>query len=103
MAPEANTHLGPLSGGRSVTPEDEKHSHFFWSYAHKFRLEDRDFRRILTDRSQEGFEEDKFFIEKQQGVIDEGGSEGTAFILADNGLAMGRRLLDQKLAKEAAA
>jgi phenylpropionate dioxygenase-like ring-hydroxylating dioxygenase large terminal subunit len=85
-----------------ATPEDEKHTHFFWSYAHNFRINDPEFTRMLTDRILEGFKEDKFFIEKQQAVIDEGGEEGMAFILADNGLTLGRRLIEQKLAEEAA-
>lgn len=83
-----------------VTPEDERHSHFFWSYAHNFRIEDGDFTRMLGDRIQEGFLEDKFFIEAQQRVVDESGDDPMAFILADNGLALGRRLIAEKLALE---
>jgi hypothetical protein len=57
---------------------------------------------MLTDRILEGFKEDKFFIERQQLVIDESTDDPMAFILADNGLALGRRLIEQKLAEEAA-
>lgn len=85
-----------------ATPEDERHTHFFWSYAHNFRLEDREFTKMLTDRILEGFLEDKFFIEAQQKIIDESGEDPMAFILADNGLALGRRLIEQALAEERA-
>ncbi len=84
-----------------ATPEDARHTHFFWSYAHNFRIEDAGFTRMLTDRIEEGFREDKFFIEAQQKVIDESGDDAMAFILADNGLALGRRLIAAKLAAEA--
>ena len=86
-----------------ATPEDERNTHFFWSYAHNFRIDDPDFTRMLTDRILEGFLEDKFFIERQQIMLDESADDPMAFILADNGLAMGRRLIEQKLAEEALA
>lgn len=86
-----------------ATPEDETHTHFFWTYAHNFRIEDAEFTRMLGDRILAGFLEDKFFIEKQQEMIKEGGAEGMAFILADNGLALGRRLIEQEIAKETAS
>jgi hypothetical protein len=48
--------------------------------------------------------EDREIIEAQQLVIDEAEADAKmAFILADNGLTLGRRLIDQKLAEEAAA
>lgn len=84
-----------------VTPEDERNSHFFWSYAHNFNIENKEFTKLLAGRILEGFEEDRVMIEAQQRMIDEGGADGMAFILADNGLALGRRLLDERLKKEA--
>ena len=85
-----------------ATPEDERNTHFFWSYSHNFRIDDPAFTQMLTDRIEEGFKEDKFFIEAQQKIIDESGDDAMAFILADNGLALGRRLIEAKLAEEAA-
>lgn len=86
-----------------ATPEDERHTHFFWSYAHNFRIDDPTFTKMLTDRIQEGFFEDKFFIEKQQLMMDESEGDEMAFILADNGLTLGRRLIDKALAEESEA
>jgi phenylpropionate dioxygenase-like ring-hydroxylating dioxygenase large terminal subunit len=85
-----------------VTPEDEKNSHFFWTYAHNFNIENNEFTKHLASRILEGFEEDRIMIEAQQRMIDEAGDEGMAFILADNGLALGRRLLDERLKNEGA-
>ena len=80
-----------------VTPEDERNSHFFWTYAHNFNIDDMAFTQKLADRIAEGFEEDRTIIEAQQRMIDEGGEEGMAYILADNGLALVRRMTDARM------
>ena len=86
-----------------VTPEDERNSHFFWTYAHNFNLEDATFTARLADRIAEGFEEDRTMIEAQQKVIDESEGDPMAYIHFDNGLSLGRRLLAEALAVEASA
>ncbi|PZU75331.1 MAG: LysR family transcriptional regulator [Rhizobium sp.] len=86
-----------------VTPEDERNSHFFWTYAHNFNLEDATFTARLADRIAEGFEEDRTMIEAQQKVIDENDGDTMAYIFVDNGLTLGRRLLTEALAAEAAS
>lgn len=86
-----------------VTPEDERNSHFFWSYAHNFDVQNAELTRMLAARILEGFEEDKAMIEAQQRMIDESGDDPMAFILADNGLALGRRMIEARLAEEATA
>lgn len=85
-----------------VTPEDEGNSHFFWTYAHNFNTHDAAFTRKLAARILEGFVEDKTMIEAQQKVIDEDGEEGMGYILADNGLALFRRLLQKRIDSEQA-
>ena len=84
-----------------VTPETEKSSHFFWSYAHNFNLGDTKFTTMLTDRIAEGFEEDKDIIEAQQIIIDENPAKPFAYIHFDRGMSAGRKRLAQELAKEA--
>lgn len=83
-----------------VTPEDEHNSHFFWTYAHNFNLQDAQFTARLADRIAEGFEEDRTIIEAQQKVIQASGDDKMAYIFVDNGLALGRRLLARRLAEE---
>jgi phenylpropionate dioxygenase-like ring-hydroxylating dioxygenase large terminal subunit len=85
-----------------VTPEDDKHSHFFWSYAHNFNLGDPAFTTQLTDRIAEGFEEDRLMIEAQQRVIDESGDDKMVYVHFDKGLTIGRDKLAAALAREAA-
>ncbi|HKR88560.1 MAG TPA: aromatic ring-hydroxylating dioxygenase subunit alpha [Phenylobacterium sp.] len=83
-----------------VTPEDEHHSHFFWTYAHNFDISNADLTRKLAARLTTGFQEDKDMIEAQQKVIDEYGEDGMGYIFADNGLALFRRLLRARIDAE---
>jgi len=84
-----------------ITPETEKSSHFFWSYAHNFNLGNPEFTTMLTDRIAEGFEEDKEMIEAQQVIVDENSDKTFAYIHFDRGLSAGRKALAQALADEA--
>ena len=83
-----------------VTPEDEQNSHFFWTYAHNFNLDDSAFTRKLAARIAEGFEEDRVMIEAQQDEVNRSAGDEMTFILADNGLALGRRMIAEKIAAE---
>ena len=83
-----------------VTPEDETHSHFFWSYAHNFNLEDKNFSQAISDRIAEGFEEDKDMIEAQQIIVNENPDMSMSYIHFDTGLTQGRKLLEKALAEE---
>lgn len=87
-----------------ITPEDENNTHYFWTYGHNFALDNREFTEALAERISAGFVEDREMIEAQRGIIEESEGEDVdmAFILADNGLALGRRLIAAKLAEEAA-
>lgn len=85
-----------------ITPEDERNTHYFWTYGHNFALDCPDLTQVLADRIAAGFKEDRDMIEAQQLVIDESDDDPMAFILADNGLTLGRRLIDQKITAEAA-
>lgn len=86
-----------------ITPEDATHTHFFWTYAHNFNLDDPAFTASLAARIQVGFDEDRDMIEAQQKVIDVNGDEGMAYIFVDAGLTHGRRLLERAIAAEAGA
>lgn len=84
-----------------ITPETEKSSHFFWSYAHNFNLGEPKFTTMLTDRIAEGFEEDKEMIEAQQIIVDENPDIPFAYIHFDRGLSAGRKALAKALQEEA--
>ena len=83
-----------------VTPEDERNSHFFWSYAHNFHLQDREFSQMLSDRIAEGFAEDKAIIEAQQVIVNENPDIAMTPIHFDNALARGRKMLATALREE---
>jgi phenylpropionate dioxygenase-like ring-hydroxylating dioxygenase large terminal subunit len=85
-----------------ITPEDENSTHYFWTYGHNFALDNGDLTQALAERISGGFKEDREMIEAQAEVIQESGDDKMAFILADNGLTLGRRLIEEKLAEEAA-
>ncbi|WP_263588025.1 aromatic ring-hydroxylating dioxygenase subunit alpha [Sphingopyxis sp. GC21] len=85
-----------------ITPEDENNTHYFWTYAHNFALENSELTQALAERISAGFQEDRDMIEAQQLVVNESGDDKMAFILADNGLTLGRRLIEAELAAEAA-
>lgn len=85
-----------------ITPEDEYNTHYFWTYGHNFALDNRELTDALAERVSAGFVEDKAMIEAQQKVVNESGDDAMAFILVDNALTLGRRLIDEKIAEEAA-
>ncbi len=85
-----------------VTPETDKTSHFFWSYAHNFNLGNPKFTTMLTDRISEGFQEDKDMIEAQQIIVDENDDIPFAYIHFDRGMSAGRKALAKALDEEAA-
>ncbi|WP_156397317.1 MULTISPECIES: aromatic ring-hydroxylating dioxygenase subunit alpha [unclassified Sphingomonas] len=101
-APEGNRVAEALQfhAVQIITPEDERNAHFFWAYAHNFNLESSNLTERLAARIQEGFEEDRNFIEAQQKVVDESGDDPMAYIFVDAGLTHGRRLLASLLARE---
>lgn len=83
-----------------ITPEDDKNSHFFWSYAHNFNLEDAEFSQAISDRIAEGFEEDKEIIEAQQVIVDENPEVEMRYIHFDRALTQGRKLFDKAFTQE---
>lgn len=83
-----------------ITPADERNTHYFWVYAHNFALDDSNLTEALAARVSAGFVEDREMIEAQQLVIDESGEDRMAYTHFDNGLTLGRRLIDARIAEE---
>ncbi|MDE2352584.1 MAG: aromatic ring-hydroxylating dioxygenase subunit alpha [Alphaproteobacteria bacterium] len=96
LAPEA-MHFHSI---QIVTPEDERNSHYFWMYAHNFDLQNAALTKMLSDRVEGGFVEDRTMIEAQQQVIAETGEAGMAYIHFDNAMSLYRRLLSKAIAQE---
>lgn len=53
-----------------MTPETRRSTHFFWNYLHDFDLQDPNIAISLRNSIEEGFYEDKGFIEGQQKLLD---------------------------------
>lgn len=103
-APEGKLAPGTMvfHSNQLITPEDERNTHYFWTYAHNFELENSELTEALAARVSAGFVEDRAMIEAQQAVVDESGDDEMAYTHFDNGLTLGRRLIDAKIAEEAA-
>ena len=85
-----------------ITPADERNTHYFWVYAHNFALDDRRLTDSLAERVSAGFVEDRAMIEAQQIVIDENAGDEMAYTHFDNGLTLGRRLIEETIEAEMA-
>jgi phenylpropionate dioxygenase-like ring-hydroxylating dioxygenase large terminal subunit len=79
-----------------LTPETEHTSHFFWTYAHNFNLDDPAFTLALQARIQIGFDEDRAMIEAQQAVLREHPDAKMVGLAIDQGLMLARRLLEKR-------
>lgn len=104
-APEGKFHPDAMvfHSHQVITPEDERNTHYFWTYGHNFALDNTELTQALADRISAGFLEDRAMIEAQQILVDESGDDQMAFILVDNALTLGRRLIDEKLKEQAGA
>ncbi|MES2939834.1 MAG: aromatic ring-hydroxylating dioxygenase subunit alpha [Pseudomonadota bacterium] len=85
------------------TPETAHTTHYFWTHARDFRLDDE----ALTDEIQAqvaaAFEEDRVVIEAQQEVLRTRAPGPIVGIVADAGPRMARRLIELRLAQDSAA
>ncbi|HEX7781553.1 MAG TPA: aromatic ring-hydroxylating dioxygenase subunit alpha [Sphingobium sp.] len=54
---------------QSLTPESATSTHYFWTFAHNFELDNAAITRELADQIEIGFGEDKAMIQAQQQVI----------------------------------
>jgi phenylpropionate dioxygenase-like ring-hydroxylating dioxygenase large terminal subunit len=98
LAPEAMV----FHSNQLITPADETTTHYFYILAHAFALDDGTLTELLAQRLKAGFAEDLVMIEAQQRVINESGGDEMAYTHYDNGLTLGRRMIEAKIAEEAA-
>jgi phenylpropionate dioxygenase-like ring-hydroxylating dioxygenase large terminal subunit len=85
-----------------VTPETETTSHYFWSFARNFRLDETGVTEFLRENVRRTFDEDQEMLELQQRNI--GNETEPSFavaVKADAGPTQGRRLLASMIEAEA--
>ena len=85
-----------------VTPETEHTTHYFWSAAHNFKVDQPVVTAAFFQEIQRTFEEDKTVVEAQYTRMRQMGNARMVDIRSDLGGVQARRLVAQRLAAEAA-
>ena len=88
---------------QSLTPEDEKSTHYFFMFAHNLTHDIEEMSAELFRQTRTAFDEDKAMIEAQQRNLPIGSDPKMGSIPADAALFQGRRLIDRMLQAEGAA
>jgi vanillate O-demethylase monooxygenase subunit len=84
-----------------VTPESATSSHYFWGVARQYDRDDHDLTDFLRKATAETFDQDKELLEAQQQSLGPNPAEAFAVrIKVDAGPILGRRLLDECVARE---
>lgn len=97
---------GNMKGARQyrncqfMTPETRRSTHFFWNYLHDFDLDNPNIAISLRNSIEEGFMEDKAFIEGQQKLLDSDPDFKLLAIGADAALSHFRWVLKEKIQAE---
>ena len=87
----------------TMTPETDASTHYFWHHARNFRLDDAAFTEELRGMFSSALKEDVVAIEAQQKSLDRSEGRPMIDINVDNAAFQGRRILEERLAAEAAS
>jgi phenylpropionate dioxygenase-like ring-hydroxylating dioxygenase large terminal subunit len=88
---------------QALTPETTGSTHYFWTVANNFKLDDPSVTAEMHRQTEIAFDEDRAIIQAQQAVLDAHPNEKMVGIAADLALNQGRSILQRMLAAEAAA
>ncbi|MEO8022709.1 aromatic ring-hydroxylating dioxygenase subunit alpha [Polaromonas sp.] len=88
---------------QALTPETASSTHYFYMQAHKFRQDDATITESIYQSLCTAFEEDRRIIEAQQKMLNLSNQAPMQMILADKGLAIFRRMLNEMYEEEKAA
>lgn len=83
-----------------ITPETEKTTHYFWTAAHNFKVDDPAVTAAFHAEIAATFEEDRLVVEAQQRRFDQLPDRKTIAIRSDLGTAQARRMLHQRMQQE---
>lgn len=85
----------------AITPMDEKHSWYFYSFCRNFAVGDADTNELLHQSLGEVLDEDADALRLQQAQVDRrGGGRRDVLIAQDAGVAKARRIMAQMLERE---
>jgi phenylpropionate dioxygenase-like ring-hydroxylating dioxygenase large terminal subunit len=100
-APEGDRSQGiSMWSNHLLTPETELTTHYFFSFARNFRIDDDELSKLLYEGSRETFLEDSELLEAQQRNLDGGSIAGLRNIRADAAQLQARRMLEALIAAE---
>lgn len=83
-----------------ITPETDKTTHYFWTAAHNFKVNDPAVTAAFHAEIAATFEEDRQVVEAQQRRFDQLPYRKTIAIRSDLGAAQARRMLLQRMQQE---
>jgi phenylpropionate dioxygenase-like ring-hydroxylating dioxygenase large terminal subunit len=83
-----------------ITPETDKTTHYFWTAAHNFNVNDPAVTAAFHGEIAATFEEDRQVVEAQQRRFDQLPDRKTIAIRSDLGTAQARRMLHQRMQQE---
>ena len=83
-----------------LTPETATSTHYFFSFARNFGLDDENLSQLLYEGSRETFLEDSELLEAQQRNLNAGSIAGLQNIRADAAQIQARRMLEGLIAAE---
>jgi phenylpropionate dioxygenase-like ring-hydroxylating dioxygenase large terminal subunit len=83
-----------------ITPETEGTTHYFWSAAHNFKVDQPEVTRAFHGEIAATFEEDRIVVEAQQQRFTQFPGRKTVFIKSDAGGVHARRVIAGLLARE---
>jgi phenylpropionate dioxygenase-like ring-hydroxylating dioxygenase large terminal subunit len=86
----------------AITPETDKTTHYFWTAAHNFKINDASVTNAFHAEIAATFEEDRRVVEAQQQRFDQLPRRKTIAIRSDLGTAQARRLVQQRLLADTA-
>ena len=100
-APEGDRSQGiSMWSNHLLTPETATTTHYFFSFARNFGIDDEALSQLLYEGSRETFLEDSELLEAQQRNLNAGSIAGLQNIRADAAQIQARRMLDALIAAE---
>jgi phenylpropionate dioxygenase-like ring-hydroxylating dioxygenase large terminal subunit len=86
----------------TMTPADERSTHYFWAFARNYALDDQRITHLLREGVAGVFGEDEVILAAQQRSIDEHPDKEFYNLNIDGGAMWARRLIDRMLGAESA-
>jgi len=84
----------------SMTPETETSCHYFWGNCRNYAVDNKAMTEAVLRSTAVAFDEDKFMLEAEQGIIDVNPAASQIDLVGDAGGLQARRMVERLLAAE---